>query len=102
MRKEVKTKMFIQLNKKQSQVLATLFFNNRAGRKYMTSRSIKEQCQFEKSAIVAGCLTRLIHEGFIDTETQELLDGSVCNFYYIPDEVMERLNTIVSFEIQRK
>lgn len=91
--------MFIQFNKKQSQVLATLFFNNRAGRKYMTSRSIKEQCRFEKSATVAGCLTRLIREGFVDIETQELLDKTVCNFYYIPDEVMEKLNTMVSFKI---
>lgn len=91
--------MFIQFNKKQSQVLATLFYNNRAGRKYMTSRSIKEQCRFEKSATVAGCLTALMREGFVEVEIQELLDNTVCKFFYIPDEVMERLNTIVSFEI---
>ncbi len=93
--------MFIQLNKKQSQVLATLFYNNRAGRKYMTSRSIKEQCRIEKSATVTGCLARLIHEGFVDFQTQELLDGTTsCKFFYIPDEVMERLSTVVSFDLK--
>ena len=91
--------MILQLNKKQSLVLATLFFNNRAGRKYMTSRSIKEQCQLEKSATVTGCLARLMYEGLVEVETQELLDNTVCNFFYIPDEVMEKLNTVVSFEI---
>ena len=94
--------MFIQLNKNQSQVLATLFYNNRAGRKYMTLRSIKEQCRFEKAAFTAGCLARLVNEGFVETETQELLDNTVRNFFYIPDEVMEKLNTIVSFEIKER
>lgn len=92
--------MFIQFNKNQSQILATLFYNNRAGRKYMTPRSIREQCQIEKCATVTGCLARLIHEGFVEIQTQELLDGNVCKFFYIPDEVMERLNTVVSFDLK--
>lgn len=89
----------IQLNKNQSQVLATLFYNNRAGRKYMTSRSIKEQCGFEKNATTTGCLVGLMSKDLVAIKTQVLLDDTIHKFFYIPDEIMEKLNSIVSFEI---
>ncbi len=89
----------IQLTKNQSQVLATLFYNNRAGRKYMTSLSIKEQCGFEKNATTTGCLIALVNGGLVAIKTQELLDDTIYKFFYIPDEVMKKLNSIVSFEI---
>lgn len=89
----------IQLNKNQCQVLATLFYNNRAGRKYMTSQSIREQCGFEKCATTTGCLIGLTHKGLVEIETQYLLDDTIQKFFYIPDEVMEKLSSVVSFEI---
>lgn len=89
----------IQLNKNQSQVLATLFYNNKAGNKYMTSQSIKKQCGFEKSATTTGCLIGLTYKGLVEIETQHLLDDTIQKFFYIPDEVMEKLNNVVSFEI---
>lgn len=92
----------IQLNKNQSQVLATLFYNNRAGRKYMTSLSIKEQCGFEKNATTTGCLMGLMNGGLVWVKTQVLLDNTIHKFFYIPDDVMEKLNSIVSFELKRE
>lgn len=90
----------IQLTRNQSQVLATLFYNNRAGRKYMTSLSIKEQCGFEKNATTTGCLMGLMNGGLVAIKTQVLLDDTVYKFFYIPDEVMEKLNSIVYFDLK--
>ena len=92
----------IQLNRNQSQVLATLFYNNRAGRKYMTSLSIKEQCGFEKNATTTGCLMGLMNGGLVAIKTQVLLDDTVYKFFYIPDDVMKKLNIIVSFNLKRE
>lgn len=92
----------IQLTKNQSQVLATLFYNNRAGRKYMTSFSIKEQCGFEKNATTTGCLIGLMNEGLVAIKTQVLLDDTIHKFFYIPDDVMEKLNIIVPFDLKRE
>lgn len=89
----------IQLTKNQCDVLVTLFYNNRASRKYMISLSIKNQCGFESNAIIIGCTIALINKGLVEIKTQELLDGSICKFFYIPDEIMEKLNSVVSFEI---
>lgn len=89
----------IQLTKNQRDVLAILFYNNKGGRKYMTSPSIKEQCRFEKNATTTGCLMALVHRGLVEIKTQKLLDDTIRKFFYIPDEVMEKLNSIVSFEI---
>ena len=89
----------IKLTKNQCDVLATLFYNNKVGRKYITSPSIKEQCRFEKNSTTTGCLMALVHRGLVEIKTQSLLDNTICKFFYIPDEVMEKLNSIVSFEI---
>lgn len=90
----------IQLTKNQSKVLATLFYNNRAGRKYMTSLSIKEQCGFEKNATTTGCLVGLMNGGLVAIKTQVLLDDTIHKFFYIPDDVMEKLNSIVYFNLK--
>ncbi len=89
----------IKLTKNQCDVLATLFYNNKAGRKYMTSPSIKEQCRFEKNCTTTGCLMALVHRGLVEIKIQSLLDNTIRKFFYIPDEVMEKLNSIVSLEI---
>ena len=89
----------IKLNKNQCQVLATLYYNKKSGKDYMTIKKIKEECGFEKSCTVAGCIQGLRCAGLVEGKEQTLLDGTTIRFYYIPDEIMEKLTCIVNFEM---
>lgn len=90
----------IKLNKNQCQVLATLYYNKKSGKDYMTTKKIKEECGFEKSATVTGCLLGLRYAGLVESKNQTLFDGTTMRFYYIPDEIMEKLICIATFEME--
>lgn len=90
----------IQLTENQSKVLAVLYYNKKFGKDYMSIKKIKEECGFEKSGTVVGCLQGLCAGKLVECRTQELLDGTLQKFYYIPNPIFNMLKTITAFEME--
>lgn len=90
----------IPLTENQSKVLAVLYYHKKFGKDYMSIKKIKEECGFEKSGTVVGCLQGLCAGNLVECRTQELLDGSLQKFYYIPNPIFNTLSTITTFEME--
>lgn len=90
----------IQLTENQSKVLAVLYYNKKFGKDYMSIKKIKEECGFEKNAMAVGCLQGLCAGKLVECRTQELLDGTLQKFYYIPNPIFNMLKTITAFEME--
>ena len=90
----------IPLTENQSKVLAVLYYNKKFGKDYMSIKKIKEEYGFEKSGTVVGCLQGLCAGNLVECRTQELLDGSLQKFYYIPNPIFNTLSAITTFEME--
>lgn len=90
----------LYLTENQSKVLAVLYYNKKFGKDYMSIEKIKEECGFEKSGTVVGCLQGLGAGKLVEVRTQELLDGSLQKFYYIPNPIFNALSAITTFEME--
>ena len=90
----------VQLTVNQSKVLAVLFYNKKFGKDYMSIKKIKEECGFENSATATGCLQALCAAKLVEIRTQDLLDGTVQKFYYIPNVIFNVLRATTTFEME--
>lgn len=90
----------LYLTENQSKVLAVLYFSKKSGKDYMSIKKIKEECGFEKSGTVVGCLQGLDAGKLVEVRTQELLDGTIQKFYYIPNVIFNALRIITTFEME--
>ena len=90
----------LYLTENQSKVLSVLYFNKKSGKEYMSTKKIKEECGFEKTATATGCLQGLCAGKLVEVRTQELLDGTIQRFYYIPNVIFNALRTITTFEME--
>ena len=90
----------IQLTENQGKVLAVLYYNKKFGKDYMSTKKIKEECGFEKTETAVGCLQGLFAGKLIGVRNQELLDGTLQKFYYIPNVIFNKLTTITVFEME--
>lgn len=90
----------IQLTENQSKVLAVLYYNKKFGKDYMSIKKIKEECGFEKDATAVGCLQGLFAGKLVGVRNQELLDGTLHKFYYIPNPIFNALSVIATFEME--
>lgn len=90
----------VQLTENQSKVLAVLYYNKKFGKDYMSIKKIKEECGFEKVATVVGCLQGLQGAKLVGVRNQELLDGTLQKFYYIPNPIFNALSAIATFEME--
>ena len=48
---------------------------------WLQTKNIKEFCGFEKNGTVTGCLMGLKKIGLVESEEQELLDGTILRFF---------------------
>ena len=90
----------IQLTENQSKVLAVLYYNKKFGKDYMSIKKVKEECGFEKNVTASGCLQGLCAAKLVEIRTQELLDGTLQKFYYIPNPIFNALSAITTFEME--
>lgn len=90
----------IQLTENQSKVLAVLYYNKKFGKDYMSTKKIKEECGFEKTGTAVGCLQGLCAGKLVEVRTQELLDGTIQRFYYIPNVIFNALRATTTFEME--
>lgn len=90
----------VQLTENQCKVLSVLYYNKKIGKDYMSIKKIKEECGFEKSGTVVGCLQGLCAGKLVECRTQELLDGTLQRFYYIPNVIFNNLTAITAFEME--
>lgn len=88
----------LNLTENSSKVLASLYCNKLYSTGYMQAKTIKEECDFEKYSTVIGNLIGLVKAGLVNIKTEELSDGTIFKFYYIPDKVFDTLIEKVEFE----
>ena len=90
----------IQLTENQCKVLAVLYYNKKFGKDYMSIKKIKEECGFKKTGTAVGCLQGLCAGKLVEVRTQELLDGTIQRFYYIPNVIFNALRATTTFEME--
>lgn len=72
------------MNANQEIVYEVLCNNKKYNPKYggwLQIKKIKEFCGFEKTGSVVGCLMGLKKIGLVESEEQELLDGTILRFF---------------------
>ena len=72
------------MNTNQKIVYEVLCNNKKYNPKYggwLQIKNIKEFCGFEKAGTVTGCLMGLKKIGLVESEEQELLDGTILRFF---------------------
>ncbi len=90
----------VQLTENQCKVLSVLYYNKKFGKDYMSTEKIREECGFKKSETAIDCLQRLFAGKLVRVINQELLDGSLQKFYYIPNVIFNNLTAITAFEME--
>lgn len=88
--------------KNAQEVLKLLYFKRKLNIHdgWMQIKTIREICGFEKSAPVIGSILALQRMGLVESETEELLDGSVFKFYRLVDKLPEGMEIETSIEIK--
>ena len=59
---------------------------------WLQIKNIKEFCGFEKAGTVTGCLMGLKKIGLVESEEQELLDGTILRFFRAAEQQSKKNN----------